>query len=345
VSRFPFVSVIIPIRNESAYIERGLRAILDQDYPVDRMEILVTDGMSTDNTRSLIRDFAALHPKMKIQILDNLGKIVPAGMNIGLRKAKGEIIIRVDGHTVIAPDYVRQCVEALLRTNADNVGGKMNAIGSTLFGRAVALATSTPFGIGGGRFHYSNQEEWVDTVYMGAWPRRVFEKIDLFDEELVRNQDDEFNYRLRASGGKILLSPAIRSEYTVRSTPRGLLRQYYQYGFWKVRVLQKHPCHMSLRQFVPPVFVLALLGSIFLALFPVSRPLSPIIPLLYLIANLLASICTAFRRGWQYLLSLPFVFAILHISYGLGFLVGLVKFAKRWGDKQGKTPPFVIQSA
>jgi succinoglycan biosynthesis protein ExoA len=334
----PSVSLILPVRNEAVYIQRGLFSILAQDYPADRMEILIADGMSTDNTRRIVNDFAALHPQLQFHILDNPGKIVPTGINIALRQAEGEVIIRVDGHTVIAPDYVRQCVETLQRSNADNVGGKMNAIGNNPFGRAVALATSTPFGIGGGRFHYSDKEEWVDTVYMGAWPRRVFEKIGLFDEELVRDQDDEFNYRLREQGGKILLSPDIRSEYTVRSAPRALWRQYYQYGFWKVRVLQKHPRQMSLRQFIPPAFVLALFGSALLAFLPVTRPLSPVVFLLYLSANLLASFYTASKRGWTFLPFLPFIFAILHLSYGLGFLVGLVKFWNRWGDKTGKTP-------
>jgi glycosyltransferase involved in cell wall biosynthesis len=344
--KFPCVSVIIPIRNEAAYIRRCLEAILAQDYPGE-MEILITDGMSTDNTREMIQSLIASVPGLQsfVCILDNPGKIVPTGLNLALRQAKGEIIIRVDGHTTIASDYVRQCVETLQRTHADNVGGRMNAIGSNPFGEAVALATSTPFGIGGGRFHYSDEEEWVDTVYMGAWPRHVFEKIGLFDEELVRDQDDEFNYRLREQGGRILLSPAIRSEYTVRSTPRGLWRQYFQYGYWKVRVLQKHPRQMSLRQFVPPAFVLVLFISVFLALFPVFRPLSPLIPLFYLIANLGASFLTASKRGWRYLPFLPIIFIILHLSYGLGFLVGLVKFWNRWGDKVGKVPVWSNETA
>lgn len=334
------MTLILPVRNESAYIENCLICLQAQDYPHDCMEILIADGMSTDNTRAIVKDFTALYPQLQIHILDNPDKIVPTGMNIALRQAKGEIIIRVDGHTIIAPDYVRQCVETLQRTNADNVGGRMNAIGSNPFGKAVAVATSTPFGVGGGRFHYSDKEEWVDTVYMGAWPRRVFEKIGLFDEELVRDQDDEFNYRLRENGGKILLCPKIKSEYTVRSTPTTLWKQYFQYGFWKVRVLQKHPRQMKLRQFVPPAFVLALVGSILLTLFPVSRLLSTVIPLLYLIVNLVASFYSASKRGWQHIPLLPLTFAILHISYGLGFLVGLVKFANRWGDKQGKVPAF-----
>jgi succinoglycan biosynthesis protein ExoA len=339
----PFVTLILPVRNESTYLEHGLIAILAQDYPSNLMEILAVDGLSTDNTRAIIQSFNARHPQLRIHLLDNHGKIVPTGMNIALRRAKGEVIIRVDGHTLIAPDYVRQCVETLQRTNADNVGGKMNSIGRNLFGKAVALATSTPFGIGGGRFHYSEKEEWVDTVYMGAWPRQVFKKIGLFDEELVRDQDDEFNYRLREQGGRILLSPAIRSEYTVRSMPRALWRQYYQYGFWKVRVLQKHPRQMSLRQFVPPAFVLSLIVSLLLALSFIPF-LSFVIPLCYLVANLLASIWTAPKRGWRYLLYLPLVFAILHLSYGLGFLMGLVKFWNRWGDKVGKTPAWSGES-
>jgi len=342
---FPLITILMPIRNEAVFIERGLQVILAQDYPRRRMEILIADGLSTDNTRQIIQDSSLSHPQLNIRILDNPSKIVPTGMNIALQQAKGEIIIRVDGHTVIAPDYVRQCVEALQRTNADNVGGKMNAVGSNPFGKAVALATSTPFGIGGGRFHYSDEEEWVDTVYMGAWPRQVFEKIGLFDEELVRDQDDEFNYRLRAAGGKILLSPAIKSEYMVRGSPSALWRQYYQYGFWKVRVLQKHPRQMSPRQFVPPAFVMALIGSAILALLPVTRPLSPVLPLLYLLANLSASVITSAKKGWKHLSYLPLIFAILHLGYGLGFLVGLVKFADRWSDRRGKVPDWPHEGA
>lgn len=338
----PSVSILIPIRNEAAYIERCLDAVLHQDYSGE-MECLVADGMSTDATRQIVQAYQQKYANL--QMVDNPGKIVPTGLNRLIPLAKGDIIIRVDGHTILAPDYVRQCVETLHRSGADNVGGRMNAGGATLFGKTVALATSTPFGIGGGRFHYSEREEWVDTVYMGAWPRRVFEKLGLFDEELMRDQDDEFNYRLRAAGGKILLSPDIKSEYTVRSTPKGLWRQYFQYGFYKVRVLQKHPRQMSLRQFVPPMFVLSLLASALLAAFPAVRWFSLVVPTAYLAANLGASVFTALRvkKADRRPLSahdllLPLAFAILHLSYGLGFLLGLFKFWNRWGDKQGKVP-------
>ena len=247
----------MPIRNEADFIARSLGAVLEQDYPHECMEVLVADGLSTDSTREVIVRMAADHPAVTVRILDNPGKIVPTGFNIALAAAAGEIIVRVDGHTIIDPDYVRQCVALLQNTAADNVGGRMTAVGRGTFGEAVALATSSPFGVGGARFHYSDQEEWVDTVYMGAWRREVFDKVGGFDEELVRNQDDEFNYRLRASGGKILLSPTINSRYYNRSTVRSLWRQYYQYGYWKVRVLQKHPMQMSraslFRPFLPSV--------------------------------------------------------------------------------------------
>jgi succinoglycan biosynthesis protein ExoA len=354
----PSISILMPIRNEACSIGVSLAAILDQDYPPEKIEVLVADGMSTDGTREIISKFEIRNSNFPIHIIDNPGKIVPTGMNAALRQARGEIILRVDGHTVIAPDYVRRCVEALQESGADNAGGKMNAAGQGAFGEAAALATSSPFGVGGARFHYSDREEWVDTVYMGAWRREVFERIGLFDEELVRDQDDEFNYRLREQGGRILLSPRIKSTYTVRSTPKALWRQYYQYGYWKVRVLQKHPRQMSLRQFVPPIFSASVIFSALLAFtgkdfgfrisdlgfrnskFEIRIFLLPLMLVLgaYVLANLAASTYTAARRGWRHLARLPLIYAILHLGYGLGFLIGMVKFWHRWGDKTGHVP-------
>ena len=176
----PFVAIIIPVRNESRNIERTLSAILTQDYPPDRMEVIVVDGMSTDGTRLLLVQMARRETNISMKVLDNHKKIVPTAMNIALRQANGEVIIRVDGHTIIAKDYVKRCVEALRKSNADNVGGKMIGKGQSYIGNVIAVATGTPFGVGGARFHYSDKEEWVDTVYMGAWHRKVFEKIGFF---------------------------------------------------------------------------------------------------------------------------------------------------------------------
>jgi glycosyltransferase involved in cell wall biosynthesis len=338
----PFVSVILPVRNEAGHIAGTLAAVLAQDYPPDRMEVIVVDGQSTDRTREIVQ---ALKAPMALQLLDNPRQIAPTALNIGLRAAKGDILVRVDGHTVIAPDYVRQCVAALQRTGADNAGGTMTAVSANAFGEVVAAATSTPFGVGGGRFHYSQTEEWVDTVYLGAWPRAVFERIGLFDEELVRDQDDEFNYRLREQGGRIFHTPRIKSSYTGRTRPTGLWQQYFQYGLWKVRVLQKHPRQMQLRQFVPPLFVLALLGSLVLAFWTsLGGVLFALIGGAYLAADLGASLWTARRKRTRLIGVLPIVFPMLHLSYGLGFLIGLARFWNRWADRMGQVPAWQPQS-
>lgn len=328
---FPLVTVLMPVRNEAAFLEKSLGSVLLQDYPPSRLEILVADGMSVDATREIVRSLQQEHPNLIL--LDNPGRIVATGLNAGIRRSRGDVIVRVDGHTEIASDYVRECVAALSRSGADNVGGRMTAAGAGSFGTAVSIATSSPFGVGGARFHYSDREEWVDTVYLGAWRRDVFERIGLFDEELVRDQDDEFNYRLRAAGGRILLAPAIRSLYTVRGSPRRLWTQYFQYGYWKVRVLQKHARQMQLRQFVPPLFVGSLAGLALAA--PFSRTAGAALAalvLLYLAANLVASVRSAKGR-WRLLAPISLSFAILHVSYGTGFLAGCLRFAGRWRDR------------
>lgn len=327
MSTLPVVSVIMPIRNEAAFIHRSLGAVLAQDYPADRLEVLIADGMSTDTTRQIISELAATHSAIRVQIVDNPGGIVPTGFNAALARSRGEIIVRVDGHTIIEPDYVRACVDTLSRTDAQNVGGRMDPVGVTPFGQAVAMATTSPFGVGGARFHYSMQEEYVDTVYMGAWPRSVFDRIGGFDERFVRNQDDEFNYRLRKHGGKILLSPTIKSTYYNRGSWRSLARQYYQYGLYKVLVLKKHAAQMRPRQFGPPVFVLALLlGALAAPFVPLARWGFAAVVSFYLLANFAASILTARRGKWSLLPLIALTFATLHTAYGAGFLVGLVKF-------------------
>lgn len=322
----------MPVRNEAEFIGRSLGAVLAQDYPHDRMEVFIADGMSTDGTREVIEGLTRDYPDIDLRVLENIGQVVATGLNLALEQAKGEVIIRVDGHTIIAPNYIRECVAALQRSDADNVGGRMDAVGETRFGEAVALASSSPFGVGGGRFHYSNSEEFVDTVYMGAWPRDVFRRIGLFDEEMVRNQDDELNYRLRAQGGKILLSPTIRSQYYNRASPRALWRQYFQYGYWKVRVMQKHPRQMRLRQFVPALFLMVLMISlILLPLAVAGNYLFGLVVGSYVVANLSASILVCKRNNWRVLPLLPITFGALHLAYGCGFLVGLARFWNYWG--------------
>jgi glycosyltransferase involved in cell wall biosynthesis len=336
------VSIILPIRNESAYIKKSLDALLAQDYPADHMEILIADGMSTDDTRKIIYNFSLQRPQLKTIILDNPNKIAPTGMNIALRQTKGEIIIRVDGHTIIAPDYVRKCVEHIQKDGIDGVGGFVESIGETHMAKAIAIGMSSPFGVGNSAMRtISGRNMLADTIPFPAYTRQIIERAGFYDEELVRNQDDEYNYRIRKFGGKLLLADDLRYDYFTRTSLKGLWRQYYQYGFWKVRVLQKHPLQMSLRQFVPPAFVASLFISAFLLFFPfpsfILHP-SSFILVLYILANLSASLYAASKHGWKYAPLLPLVFAILHISYGLGFLAGLFKFWNRWRDKTGKAP-------
>ena len=320
----------MPIRNEAAYIARSLGAVLAQDYPADRMEILVVDGLSTDGTREAVLAHAAADPR--IRLLDNPAGIVPPGLNIGIGQARGEIVVRVDGHCEIAPDYVRHCVEHLLAghegTPVEAVGGPIETIGETDEAAAIALAMSSWFGVGGSAFRtIKDRPLLVETVAFPAYRRATLQRLGPFDEEMVRNQDDEYNYRLLKGGGRILLSPDIRSRYYSRGSLRSLWRQYYQYGYWKVRVMQKHPRQMRVRQFAPPALVAGLFGSAALGLvFRPFRWLLGAVVALYLAANVVASL----SLGREHAPRLLVIHPILHLSYGLGFLVGLAHFAGRF---------------
>lgn len=324
------VTLILPIRNEGAYIGAALNAVLNQDYPGELVEILVVDGMSSDDTREIINGFQQKHPN--IILLDNPGRIVPTGMNIALRQAKGDIIIRVDGHCVIAPNYVSNCVEHIINDGVDGVGGPMETIGETPLSQTIALAMSSPFGVGNSAFRtVSGKTMLVDTIPFPAYTRSIIQKAGLYDEELVRNQDDEYNYRIREFGGKLLLADDVRSKYYSRGSLSRLWKQYFQYGFYKVRVLQKHPKQMSLRQFVPPLFVLSLLITIMLALaVKWGWIVLAFLTGSYTISNFVASIDLGVKKGWQCVWLLPFAFTTIHISYGTGFLLGLIKFWNHW---------------
>lgn len=334
----PLVSVLIPIRNESRYINRCIQAVLHQDYLSNKIEILIADGMSDDATRSVIKEIQDNHSN--VQSFQNPGKIVPTGMNILIPQAKGEILIRVDGHCVIAPDYISNCVRHLQENEVDGVGGPMRSIGEDLVSQVTALAMSSKFGVGNSSFRTENgQTKLADTVPFPAYKRTIIEKVGLYDEELVRNQDDEYNYRIREAGGKILLAEDVQSDYYSRGSFQKLWKQYFQYGYWKVRVLQKHPKQMSLRQFVPLAFVLSLILALFLTLvFQWGWIALTGLSGAYILANLTVSLITAAGQGSIKFLFLPMAFAIIHLGYGLGFLVGLFKFRNRWKDKAGKVP-------
>lgn len=337
------VSLLVAMRNEAGYIERCIRSLLAQDYPADKLEVFIFDGQSTDDSWQIAEQLIKNRPLFFLR--SNPERIQSEAWNKGVAQSRGDVVGIVSAHSTLAPNYVSKAVEVLQRTKADMVGGPVRAQSENFIGEVIAVAMSTPFGVGGANFRYTDKELETDTVFMGLCRRDMYMRIGGFDEEMIRNQDDELSYRLTRNGGKIVCSPLIRSEYFSRSTLPSLWKQYYQYGYYKVRVLQKHPRQMRLRQFVPFAFVLALIVSALLAFISLLRPLSWMIPAIYILANLLASLYTAASRGWKYLPLLPIVFAILHLSYGLGFLAGLFKFWNRWNDREGKVPRFNYASS
>jgi len=319
------VSVVVPMRNEEQHLGRCLAALVAQDYPAELVEILVVDGLSSDRSRDIVMEWSARYPR--IRLLNNTKRQTPAGLNVGILAATGDVIARVDAHTEVELDYIRQCVHYLDTTGADNVGGLMRPAGDTYWGQAIALSTSTPFGVGDAQFHYSQKEQFVDTVYMGTFKRDVFDRVGLFDESLVRNQDYELNYRLRAAGGRIFCSPAIRSRYYPRPSLRALWSQYFQYGFWKSRVIRMHPASTRWRQLAAPTFVTTLVGLGLLSLLsPLFMGALALIVLAYFGVSLAFSISLARRFGWRYLWGLPITFGVIHLSWGLGFWWGWVRF-------------------
>ena len=329
----PTVSVIMPVRDERAFIERSLGAVLAQDYPADRFEVLVVDGLSTDGTRDLVERMRAAAGRPRIRLVDNPGRTAPFALNLGLAAAAGEVVVRVDGHCEIANDYLSRSVEALETHDAGCVGGPLETVGAGALSRAIAVAMSSRFGVGGSPFRVgADRVREADSVAFPAWPRRVIEHAGDFDEELVRNQDDEYSYRLRKLGYRILLVPEIRSRYYSRSSLRSLWRQYFQYGFWKVRVLQKHPRQMKARQFVPPAFALYLLATGALAWTPAGAAPLALGAGAYFAAVLAFTVASA-RRAGRDLALLPMIFPCLHLGYGFGFLAGLARFVRRWGER------------
>jgi succinoglycan biosynthesis protein ExoA len=261
----PVVSLVVPMYNEGKSIAQCLDALVGQDYPADRLELLIVDGMSTDDSAAIVQSYMARYSSLRV--LQNPQRVTPVAFNIGIRAARGDFIGIVSAHSVLAPDYVSQCVRYLEQTGTEHVGGLMTAVGVGRVAKAIAESTNSPFGVGGSRFHYDQREQYVESVYMGVYCREVFDRVGLFDEELVRNQDDEFNYRLHKAGGRHFQTPAIRSVYYSRATYKSLWRQYLQYGFWKPRVFQKVPGSMRWRHLIPPAFALALVSGAVLASF------------------------------------------------------------------------------
>jgi glycosyltransferase involved in cell wall biosynthesis len=331
------VSIIAACRNEAGHIREFLDSIVAQDLGTLSWEAIVADGMSTDGTQDIIADYAKRQPNIRLQA--NPGRIVSTGLNSAIRSARGRLILRMDAHTRYAPDYCSRCVEASAATNAANVGGPARTSATGVKARAIAAAYHSRFSTGGARFHDPNFEGWVDTVPYGCWRRETFEQIGLFDEELVRNQDDEFNLRLIRAGGRIWQDPSILSWYSPRADLTALFHQYFQYGFWKVAVIRKHRIPGSWRHLVPALFValnlLLPLAAVTSAAMGAAHATTLALQiwlafvLSYAAGNVGASLLAARKAGWSTLPYLPVAFAAFHFSYGFGFLAGLLRFGLR----------------
>ena len=327
----PFISVVVPCRNEADFIGACLRSVTSGSFRKDRLEVLVVDGMSDDGTRAIVAEHAA--SDATIRLIDNPGRTAPVAMNVGIRAARGEIIVRIDAHCIYPSNYIAKLVEWLDSSGADNVGGvcRSRPANATAQARAIAIGVSHPFGVGNSYFRIGAAEpRWVDTVPFGCYRREIFDRIGLFDEDLVRNQDDELNARLIRSGGRILLVPDIVCEYFARPSLTKLWRMYAQYGYFKPLVARKLGAIMTVRQLVPAIFVVTLIaGALLASVFAIVRgPLAALL-VTYAAADSAFAARAGLAGGVRCALWLALVFPVLHVAYGWGFLAGVSDFIVR----------------
>lgn len=318
------VAIVIPCRNEERYIARCLDSILRQDYDPSLVSVYVCDGKSTDGTIAIIHEYTSVYPG--IFLLSNEKQSTPFALNLGIRQSLADIVIILGAHSELYPDYVSKCVAAF--GNGENIGctgGIIENVYENAVAEAIGKAMSSGFGVGNAHFRTGARDGFVDTVAFGAYRREVFERAGYFDEELIRNQDDEFNFRVLKSGFRIWLARSIRSKYYVRGSFGKLFRQYYQYGYWKVYVNKKHRTVTTLRQLVPLFFVLYLFAG------PAAALIYPLLLWPYLagiVAYVALSAYSAARlaAGFRQALQIMRAFFILHFSYGWGYLKGIADF-------------------
>ncbi|MCM1438257.1 MAG: glycosyltransferase family 2 protein [Roseburia sp.] len=341
-----FVSVIIPILNEEKHIENCIKSLLTQDYPIDCMEWIFVDGGSTDSTLKIIDRYFSSYPKL-IKILNNPKKIVPCAMNIGIIASKGKYVVRLDAHAEYASDYISKCVECLNTVDADNVGGIAETKSDGFVGNAIAKMLSSKFGVGNSQFRTNGKSGYVDTVPFGAFRREVFSNYGGFDERLVRNEDNEINYRIRKNGGKVYLSDDIHLTYYCRDTLKGISKMAKSNGMWSLIAMKLCPGSMRIRHFIPFVFVLSIIlltlaGVTFTVLGAFYNSFKLVYQLvwgglcaellLYLALDIIFSCCSGDTSKERLLLIL--LFPIFHVSYGFGSITGIFKvMGKKYNSK------------
>lgn len=324
----PLVSIIIPCRNEAAWIEKCLESVAANDFPKEKLEVFVLDGMSDDGTRPIIERIATRYPY--VRLIDNPRKIVPVALNLGIAASRGSIVMRLDAHYEYPPHYITRLVQWLNESGADAVGGRLilEPANDSVMARTIAAAVLHPFGIGNAHYRIgTTKPRWVDAVLFGCYHREVFERIGLFDEEMVRNQDIELNRRLFRQGGKLLLAPDVVLHGCARDTLGKLARMYYQYAYFNPAVIHKTGGRVTLRQIVTPTFALSLMIAGGLSpWFWQARWLLAAILAAYAVPLTITAATTAVRHGWRCGLTMFAVLPSLHLSHGLGFLKGALDF-------------------
>ncbi|MBO4646319.1 MAG: glycosyltransferase family 2 protein [Bacteroidales bacterium] len=317
------VSIVIPCRDEAHYIGACLDSLIATTYPKEALSVYVCDGMSQDMTRNIVKEYEKKHPF--IHLLNNPQRTTPYALNIGIRADNSDVAIILGAHSTVAPDFIERNCEALFSDDSIGcAGGTLTNIYENEISQIIGYAMSQPFGVGNAHFRTGTKTGFVDTVAFGSYKREVFDKVGYFDEQLTRNQDDEFNFRLKKAGYQILLDPSIRSNYVVRASFSKLFRQYFQYGYWKVFVNQKHKIITSIRQLVPCLFVLFLVTACITPILPVFGFFYAAILFLYLIIALMYAIQSSLSPSrWA---SIILAFIILHVSYGSGYWAGIWDF-------------------
>ncbi|MFC1789844.1 glycosyltransferase family 2 protein [Patescibacteria group bacterium] len=328
----PLVSVIVPCRNEEKFITECLESIISNDYPNEKLEILVMDGMSEDRTKEIVEKLIIQKPKSKIALIENSKKITPVAMNLGIKKSKGEIIIKMDAHCRYKKDYISKCVKHLEESGAKNVGGVLKTIPAkdTLVAKAIAISLSHLFGAGSAYFRTGTDKlRWADTAAFGCYRKETLEELGLFDEKMEKIEDFELNWRLRKKYGQksILLAPDIFAYYYPSSDNfKSFFEHNFTDGFWSTYSLKLGFFTFSTRHFIPLIFVSGMfLTLIFSPFFYFSRLLFDLIFGSYLLVNLFFSFKIALKNGWRYFFTMPLIFMARHFGYGLGSIWGLIK--------------------
>lgn len=326
------VSIIVPCYNEQTTIRLLLEAIYSQTTPRQTLEVVIADGMSTDGTREEILAFMVSHPDLEVRVIDNLAGTIPAGLNRAIEEAEGTYIVRLDAHSKPYPDYVERCVSDLEAGRGDNVGGvwEIQPGGDSWQARSIAVAAAHPLGVGDARYRIGGEAQVVDTVPFGSYARVLVKRIGDYDESLLSNEDYEFNVRVRESGGVVWMNPAIKTVYFARRTMGALARQYWRYGYWKLRMLRRYPDTFRWRQlagaFVLSFLILGLLGI----WFPLARWILVLEMSLYVLVILTAGIHRAFQEMDLALsFGVPLAIATMHFSWGTAFLWSLVSLVFR----------------